>query len=350
MTSTEMPTHLDRGADARGPICRVLAVVPGDERGTSMIFAKRQIESLKSAGIESATFFLRSRTSPALMLRELLRFRAQVRSYDPDIIHAHFGTATAMFCAIGTTRPLVITYRGSDLNPCQAVSPVQSAGGRFLSQMAALRSSRIVCVSGELQRRLWWRADRSVILPSGVDTRIFHPRDMRDSRRALAWSESERIVVFNAGKNAVGKRLDLAQAAVVVARSIVGPVRLFVLDGCEDPENIPMILCAADCLVITSDWEGSPNIVKEALACNLPVVSVDVGDVKERWGGTGSVEIVARSPQAIGEALAGVLKERRRSGGAQLVDAISQERVAERLAQLYQEVLSDARATRVESL
>jgi glycosyltransferase involved in cell wall biosynthesis len=128
-------------------------------------------------------------------------------------------------------------------------------------------------------------------------------------------------VIFNAGRRAKGKRQDLAEAGVEAARRIVQDqdLRLFVIDGFQPPELVPCLLNAADCIVLTSDFEGSPNIVKEALACCLPVVSVDAGDVKERISAVHPSLIVGREPRQIGAGIAEILRLGVRSNGYDVI-------------------------------
>ena len=74
---------------------RIIAVIPGDPGGNSMIFAKRQVDSLEKSGAEIRRFFLASRTSPRVILAEVRRFRRLIRDFHPDFIHAQYGTVTA---------------------------------------------------------------------------------------------------------------------------------------------------------------------------------------------------------------------------------------------------------------
>jgi glycosyltransferase involved in cell wall biosynthesis len=93
---------------------------------------------------------------------------------------------------------------------------------------------------------------------------------------------------------------------------------------------------AADVLLVTSFTEGSPTVVQEAMACNLPVVSVDVGDVRERLQGVAACEVVVgRDPNELGNALAGVLLAAKRSDGRTHAAALGVEAIAERLADFY---------------
>jgi teichuronic acid biosynthesis glycosyltransferase TuaC len=113
------------------------------------------------------------------------------------------------------------------------------------------------------------------------------------------------------------------------------------LDGTIPPDLIPTMMNAADCLLLTSDWEGSPNVVKEALACNLPVVSVGVGDVRERLRGVQPSLIVSRDAQEIGKGLAEVLNQSQRSNGHQLISHLSSEAIARRIVSVYRTALGN---------
>lgn len=318
---------------------RVLFVIPGPPGGNSMVFARRQAESLVAQGLAVEVFDLRSRISPRVLWREFLRFRLILGTFRPQVIHAHYGTMTAMFAALASGKlPLMITYRGSDLNPLPAARKLRPAVGRLLSQLAALRASRIVCVSPQLRDRLWWRRDCATVLPSGVDAEVFRPAPQREMRLRLGWQEQDRIVLFNAGGEGRNKRLDLAQAATNEARRWEPALRLEVLDGTVPPDRIPAMMNAADCLLVTSDAEGSPTVVQEALATNLPIVSVDVGDIAERLEGVAYSRIARRDTQSLGRALADVVTPPRRSDGRRRVAEFSSQRIARELGRLYRDI------------
>src|SRR5438552_413878 len=95
---------------------RVLAVIPGDGRGSPFVFVKRQIASLVDIGFDVRPFYLLSRTSLSGVVKEWRRVRSEIRQFRPHLLHAHFGTVTSFLCAVSSTIPLVITFRGSDLN------------------------------------------------------------------------------------------------------------------------------------------------------------------------------------------------------------------------------------------
>ena len=266
--------------------------------------------------------------------------RAMIRRFRPDVLHAHFGTVTGFFTVATSGRlPVVITYRGGDLNRVPASDGLRAALGRTLSQFAALGATRIVCVSAHLKERLWWRRDRTAILPSGVDIDVFRPQSRALARQQLNWCEHIPIILFNAGHDARNKRLDLAEDALDILRRQLPNVRMEILNGNTLPATVPMLMNAADCLLVTSDSEGSPTIVQEALATNLPIVSVAVGDVIERLRGVSETRIVARDPGVLSAALFEILIDGRRSNGRECSRDISAEHVAGELARLYRSVV-----------
>jgi glycosyltransferase involved in cell wall biosynthesis len=254
------------------------------------------------------------------------------------VLHAHYGTVTALFSRLSTCVPVVVTYRGNDLTPDPGASWALNSIRKLISEIAALLATRIICVSDQLRQQLWWRKPIASVIPSGVDTDLFYPLAHSEARALLGWPYRERVVLFNGGGQRSLKRPDLAQAAVDAARGICGDIRLAVLNGNVAPDSVPVMMSAADCLLLTSECEGSPNVVKEAMACNLPVVTVDVGDVRSRLSGVSPTRIVGRDPTEIGNAIAEVLTLGQRSNGRSRVESISTASVARQVTSIYRAI------------
>jgi teichuronic acid biosynthesis glycosyltransferase TuaC len=319
---------------------RILFVVPGDGQGSSMIFVRRQAQALCNEGVEIKLFYLRSRISFRRLISEFRRFRRDLARLRPTTVHAQFGTVTALFAALAAGRiPLIITYRGSDLNPPPETYRWQAAlrarCGVLLSQLSALRAQTIVCVSHELRGRLWVRKDKVVVLPTGVDAGVFRPRSRQVARRRLGWTDQERVVLFNAGQDVFVKRLDLARNAAGQARRRVPTLRLEILDGTVAPHSIPDRMNGADCLLVTSVSEGSPTVVQEALACNLPIVSVAVGDVADRLRNVRNSTLAPSDPSVLAHALVQMIEPPRRSNGRLKAPDFCSRRIARRMKEIY---------------
>lgn len=332
-----MAQAIEAGDRVGAPI-RVLAVTPGKDGRTAMPFIERQIASLRRLGIDVRTFCLESRTGWRDLLRAARAFRRTVEEVRPHIVHAHYGTMTAFFAAITSCAPLVITFRGSDLNMARDVSGLRARAGYWLSQLAALRACRIVCVSPQLRDRLLWRRDRVSILTDGIDLELFVPLDRTLARRRLGLREDARIALFHYGSRPKLKGLDLFRAAIAVAESQIGAIDALELSGQVAPEQMPLYVSAADCVVVASLREGSPNMVKEAMACNVPVASVDVGDVRERLRDVWPSAVVPRDSIALGGAIAQFLKRPTHSNGRQRVLDCSEAAVAEAIHGIYRAV------------
>ena len=328
-------TKLSDGHRSPGEL-RVLSVIPGADEALSMSFSRRQTASISRCGVQVRSFFLRSRTSPLAIYSELKRLRAEIGAFVPDIVHAHFGTMTAFVSAIASRKPLVVTFHGSDLNPAPGDSRLRSWLGHALSHFASTQASQIICVSPQLCERVAYRRGHVHEIPCGVNLERFRPMSRAQSRTKLGWTMDEKIVLFNARTDPIGKRLDLAEAAYSHARRKIANLRLHVFRGATHPDDMPLYYSAADCLLMTSDHEGSPMVVKEAMACNLPVVSVDVGDVAERLTGVVPSAVVARDRIALGDALVEVIRTNCPSNGRQSIFALSEENVARRVISVYQ--------------
>jgi len=325
---------------------RVLAVIPGNGAGASMIFTRRQIDSLARLGVDVCTMYLNSRMSLVGLWQEWLRLRREIRNYRPQIVHAHYGTVTAFLCAIATTRPLVVTFRGSDLNSNPEIGFLRARLSFLLSQIAARRATQVICVSRQLQSRLWSsRRERALVVPDGVDLDLFRPLPKLQARARLGWEADVPIILFNTSEQPRAKGIDLVKAAIKVAEQRVPRLDLAILDGTVPPHEVPLYLSAADCVALASFREGSPNIVKEALACNVPVVSVDVGDVAERLAGVYPSRIVERDPVEFGNALADIVAAGLRSNGREVVTTCSEKSVAERIRGVYDWIIHGQNGT-----
>jgi glycosyltransferase involved in cell wall biosynthesis len=136
------------------------------------------------------------------------------------------------------------------------------------------------------------------------------------------------------------KRFDLVEAAAELARA--AHPALQVITVCDKtPEELALYMNACDVMVLASDSEGAPGAVREALACNLPIVSVDVGDVAELIGPIDGCSIVERDAAAIAAQLNVVLAERRRVDGVVHVQHLDVARSAAVIARIYQELCND---------
>jgi glycosyltransferase involved in cell wall biosynthesis/O-antigen/teichoic acid export membrane protein len=297
---------------------RLVMVIAGKPDGHEFPFARRQASVLRQRfGAEVELFFLQDRMSPSRLWKARRALKRLLHAYRPDLVMVHYGTVTALFTVLSSSVPVVITFHGSDLNATPSDGRVRDFLGRLFSQIAAFFAAGIICVSESLRSRLWWRREEVHVLPMGVDLGLFKPMDCAECRTAMGWREDERIVLFNNNNPGV-KRIDIARAAIERVQASGIRARLVALEGAIPPERMPVLMNAADALLLCSDREGSPTMVKEAMACGLPVVTSDVGDVRERLRGVAPGAVVGQDAESLATALIGVLRNGSRSNGREL--------------------------------
>jgi glycosyltransferase involved in cell wall biosynthesis len=206
-----------------------------------------------------------------------------------------------------------------------------------LCQTVARRADAVVVVS-EHMKAFFRTAAPVTVLPSGLDFELFRltPRD--EARRQLGWPLEKRLVLFAGNPELPRKRYALAKAAVDLLNQRL-PTEIVVAWGVPHTD-IPLYMNACDALVFTSMQEGSPNVVKEALACDLPVVSVPVGDVAERLQSVPGCELCPdERPETIADALQRVLQRGQRVAGRVAVQHLAEESITRQLIDVYRNVL-----------
>jgi teichuronic acid biosynthesis glycosyltransferase TuaC len=318
-------------------VIKILAVVPGSKNPASMIFAKDQVASINNQTVVSKIFFLNSRLSLSALFKSWMSFRREVKAFKPDIVHPYYGTVTAFFCAVSTLKPLVISFQGSDLNKTPSDGFARDFFGRLLSNLSILRAYRIICVSPGLKNNVWWQKEKAEIIPNGINVNLFVPMPADKARKHLGWSDlSEKVILFNANNPKI-KRLDLAEKVINQIKKQIPNARLEVLKGGTSPREIAYYLNACDCLLLCSNSEGSPMIIKEALACNTPIASNDIGDVKERINSVKGTIITNKTPSELAGAIIKIIGLNERTNGREklLKDGLSEEDVARRVTEIY---------------
>ena len=299
---------------------------PHEEDPSFGTFVYEQVRALRVLGVDMDVLFVNGRSSRWNYLAGYLRFWRQLTYVKYDLIHAQYvfsgWIARSQFCL-----PVVQSFHGAG----------EMAGyqGWLCRQLAPL-VNEVIVTSAEHKESLGYAAAH--IIPCGVDFDLFVPRPRDEARAELGWDPSRKVVMW-VGDPRPEKRVDLAYAAYDLLRQRRDDVELKMVSKVEH-SAIPTYMNAADVLILTSDLEGSPVVIKEAMACNLPIVSVAVGDVPEVIRGVEGCFLAQRTPEDFAAKLDVALSFERRTRGREAIGHLRTQEEAKRILALYEALLS----------
>lgn len=303
-------------------------------------FIASQVRSLPAAGIAVDLVYVRGFLGPKAYLKAIAEFPRASRRRPYDLVHIHYGHTLA--AGIGVTRrPLVVSFCGEDLlgaprgHGITLKSRIEVAVFCRLAGVATATITKSQEMERALPRRL---RSRNHILPNGVNLEAFAPYPQQQARAELGWSETERVILFLGNPDDPRKNVELAQKATEIVRRENPAARLHVAWRIP-PEQVPTLMNAADCLVFPSKSEGSPNAIKEAMACALPIVASPVGDVAERLSGVEGCYVCERTAPAFAAGLMKALRADRAPQARLAVERLGLDAVAARLETIYDDAI-----------
>ncbi len=341
-----------RERPARTAGLSVLAVTnmyPTPEKPAWGVFVEQQVQGLRQLGVKVDVFYVdRRQYGMRSYYRMATPLREAVAHYNPSILHVMYGGVMAS--KVTSWRwpiPKIVTFHGSDLLGDNLSGFIRKWIGRYgvyCSGRAARNADGVVVVAGRLRQTLGSRVPESKIrvIPCGIDLSRFRPMDKWGCQEQLGWNDQHFHVLFPAHQKNAVKRPWLAEAAVQELRKTGSSVELHYLNGVTNAE-VPVWINASDVVLLTSAHEGSPTVVKEALACNVPVVSVDVGDVAERIREIEGCFLAAPDATELAEKLTLVRQHKARIHGRNKMQELSIEASARTLSSFYVEILDAMR-------
>ena len=278
---------------------------PSEKNPQSAPFVVRQFNKLRQRGIDVDLVHVRGSGNILNYINNWLKVRRVLNNNTYDLIHAQWGQSalTVFFSGL----PIVVTYRGDDLEGtinAKGQHGLNSYILRFVSGIVSLFSNFNIVVSSHLISKLWSRTTPIAIIPSGIDFSIIPAITKSEARQKFGFTDGKKIVLFPYNTSIVRKQFSLVKQSIdLLPDNLRSEVELFVLYGV--PQQIVLeCMIASDFLIFASLHEGSPNVIKEAIACNLPIISVDVADVRDRIGLIPGCAIVnSYNPREISKAL-----------------------------------------------
>ena len=307
-------------------------IVSSKTSGELSPFVKEQMDSLSSIGIHCSLFPITRKGLRGYWVHYAL-LKKVIRKERPDLIHAHYGLS-GLLANLQRKVPVITTFHGSDVNNKKV---------RWISHITAYLSSHNIYVTEQLKQLA--RNDHGTVIPCGVDISIFHPRSMSEAKKKMNLDPAKVYVLFCSRFDNPVKNAKLAQEALKLVQSRL-PMKIELLELKQfTRQQVNHLLNASHCLLMTSFSEGSPQVVKEALAANRPVVSTAVGSVRGLILGVAGCKLVDPSPEAVSRGIEESIHYSMRYGAnqgrlkvkAKLLDL---EQTAFRIKKVYNHVLS----------
>jgi teichuronic acid biosynthesis glycosyltransferase TuaC len=321
---------------------KVLFVCSGNNKSFKIApFIKEQGESLKLQGIEVDYFTIFGKGWSGY-LKAVVHLRRHLKKQSYDLIHAHY-TLSGWTAIMGAGRiPVVLSLMGDDA--CGTYVGINRI--RFKSRIATLLTKliqpfvkAIISKSPNIEKHVYIKK-KSYLIPNGIDIGKFMPNYIPEPTDLMV-KNGKKKVLFLGNKTNTGKNFPLAQAALeklnIPDVEMVSPYPV-------PHHRIPGYLNSANVLVFPSLHEGSPNVIKEAMACNCPIVSTDVGDVRWVLGETKGCYIASFDVKEFAEkirlALEFAEQNGRTNGKQRIVDlGLDSETIAKRIIEIYRKVL-----------
>jgi glycosyltransferase involved in cell wall biosynthesis len=311
---------------------KILFISSGNsETGISPIVLN-QGESVAKTG-QSLSYFTIKGKGLSGYLRNIPRLRKYLKDNHFDIIHAHY-SLSAMLTSISGAKPVVASLMGTDVKANRIFRILSWIFVRFFWK-------EVIVKSEDMKQSL--RLDDVKIIPNGVNIERFKPFEKRYALECLKWDTGKKHIIFASDPGRPEKNFQLTREAIELLTDEPDLELHFLKD--IPNEMVPLFLNAAEVLILTSLWEGSPNVIKESMACNCPIVSTGVGDVKWVFGDVEGCYLASFDPHEVADKIKSALNfsatHGKTSGRDRILSlGLDSESIAVKLVKIYEGIIS----------
>ncbi|MEJ2594053.1 MAG: glycosyltransferase family 4 protein [bacterium] len=317
---------------------KVLFVSSGNSHYGIVPFIRNQGESLREAGLDLDFYTVVGKGIKGY-LQNISRLRKVIRENSYDVVHAHYSLIGLVTLLTFTRTPVVLSVMGSD-----AYGDYDTKGKRIPSSYFYMMITQIIqpfvkgiIVKSKNIEKYIYRRRITKIIPNGVNFTKFAPGDMMESRKKLSLPLDKKLVLFLAKPDDPRKNFKL----LLEAEKLIETKDFEVLNPYPiDNKVFPDYLNACNVFVLTSYNEGSPNVIKEAMACNTPILATPVGDVVEVLGDTPGCYIIDFDPEDVAEKLKKALAFNRKTTGRKTIKDLDDRIVSKNIISIYKKAIN----------
>ncbi len=302
----------------------ILFVSSGNCKNGISPIIQSQGKSLKELG-HSVSFFTIKGKGIKGYLSHVFVLKKYLKKSSYDVVHAHY-SLSAMTASLAGAKPLVVSLMGSDVKASPIVASIIKIFKNIFWKKVIVKS---------LDMKTSSKINDAKVLPNGVDFKKFKPIDRKKALEVTGWNPNKKHVLFAANPKRREKNYPLAKKAFDKLQD--DSVELHALVDIPN-ELMPYYFNASDVILLTSLWEGSPNVIKEAMACNSKIVAVDVGDIKKVIKDTSGCFVTDFNVAVFSEKLKQALALENKTNGREKIAHLDASVIATALTNIYKTV------------
>ena len=301
-------------------------------------FVTEQGESLRATGCEVDYYLVRGN-----YVKAVGALKAKIREFKPDIVHAHFGLS-AITAELQSLVPVVTTFHNGETHRWWV---------NLLSSLFSQRAKHVIYVAQHVRDLSYFKAKNYSIIPCGVPMDQCVVMDKEEARQRLNWDANKKYILFGGAFDNLRKNYPLLKEAVSIIDNLKSTIEVIEMRGLSR-EQCVLRMNAADVFALPTKNEGSPQALKEAMACTCPIVATDVADIKHLLGDLPGHYVLPNKKgnaawwvgdEHSAEELAELLKQAlafkgRTEGRKRIVElGYTNEQIAEKLVNIYEHIL-----------
>lgn len=286
-----------------------------------------QISALESERIQSLRYILKKGGIEYIL--NIKKLRKYIKANNIDIVHAHYSFSGFFSSLSFSGKPVVCSLMGSDV-----------LGSNFYHRIINFFNNKLwnfTIVKSKEMKKLF---PNSVVIPNGVDFKNFRLINKDNASLKTGFNQNEINIIFVAtNPNAKVKNINLAKSALeIVKNKVEKRVNLHILSDIAF-KDLPYFFNSADMLLLTSFSEGSPNVIKEAMACNCPIVSTNVGDITEVIFETKGCFITNFNAEDVAQKIIKAIKFGKRTNGMKAIRELNSDLISDKIYNLYTNII-----------